>query len=245
MKKVAVIICAAGAGARFGGNKKKPFIEVGGRAAFVRSIEYFANRDDVKQILMAISPDDEELVKIKYGANLSFSGVKLCYGGSERFETVAKALQLVKDDIDLVAVHDAVRCCLTDEWVDAVIKKAGETGAAILACPVVATIKRMRDGKIVETVDRNELYEAQTPQVFDFKLLKEAFAGLDKLDKNMISDDAALVEAIGKEVSIVETDNSNIKITRRSDVAIAEAIIKSRPKPGPEGPIGPYIEAQW
>ncbi len=245
MKKVAVIICAAGAGARFGGSRRKPFIEVGGRAAFVRSIEFFANREDVKQILMAISPDDEELVKIKYGANLSFSGVKLCHGGAERFETVAKALELIKDDIDLVAVHDAVRCCLTDQWVDQVIQKAGITGGAILACPVVATIKKVRDDKIVETVDRTELFEAQTPQVFDTKLLKEAYAGLDRLDKSAISDDAALVEAMGKEIAVVETDNSNIKITRKSDVAIAEAIIKSRPKPGPQGPVGPYIEAQW
>jgi 2-C-methyl-D-erythritol 4-phosphate cytidylyltransferase len=245
MKKVAVIICAAGAGARFGGSKKKPFIEVGGRAAFVRSIDFFANRDDVKQILMAVSPDDEELVRIKYGANLSFSGVKLCYGGAERFESVAKALDLVKDDIDLVAVHDAVRCCLTDEWVDQVIRRAGETGAAILACPVVATVKRVRDGKIVETVDRTDLYEAQTPQVFDKKLLKDAFARLDKLDKSTLSDDAALIEAMQKEIAIVETDHSNIKITRKNDVPIAEAIIKSRPRPGPEGPVGPYIEAQW
>ena len=245
MKKVAVIICAAGAGARFGGSKKKPFIEVGGRAAFVRSIEFFANRDDVKQIIMAISPDDEELVKIKYGANLSFSGVKLCHGGAERFESVAKALDLVNDDIDLVAVHDAVRCCLTDQWVDQVIRRAGETGAAILACPVVATIKKVHDGIITKTVDRTGLYEAQTPQVFDRKLLKEAFAALDKLDKTAISDDAALVEALGREVAIVETDQSNIKITRKNDVPIAEAIIKARPKPAAEGPVGPYIEAQW
>jgi len=245
MNKVAVIICAAGAGARFGGSKKKPFIEVGGRAAFVRSIEFFANRDDVKQIIMAISPDDEELVKIKYGANLSFSGVKLCHGGAERFESVAKALDLVNDDIDLVAVHDAVRCCLTDQWVDQVIRRAGETGAAILACPVVATIKKVHDGIITKTVDRTGLYEAQTPQVFDRKLLKEAFAALDKLDKTAISDDAALVEALGREVAIVETDQSNIKITRKNDVPIAEAIIKARPKPAAEGPVGPYIEAQW
>ena len=245
MKKVAVIICAAGAGARFGGNKKKPFIEVGGRAAFLRSIEFFANRDDVKKIILAISPDDDELVQVKWGANLSFNNIKLCHGGEERFETVSKALQLVADDIDLIAVHDAVRCCLTDDWVDKVIKTAGDTGAAMLACPVVPTIKKVTDGKIVGTVDRTGLYEAQTPQVFDAKLLKDAYKGLDKMDKGAISDDSALVEAMGQEVAIVATDNSNIKITRKIDVAIADAIIKARPKPKPQGPTGPYIEAQW
>jgi 2-C-methyl-D-erythritol 4-phosphate cytidylyltransferase len=245
MKTVAVIICAAGDSSRFGGKKKKPFVDVAGRAAFLRSIEFFAERDDVKQVILAISPDDEELVKVKWGANLSFNGVKVCHGGAQRFETVTNALGLVGENIDLVAVHDAVRCCLRDKWVDEVIGRAGETGAAILACPVVPTVKQVEDGKIVETINRSGLYEAQTPQVFDVKLLKRAYEGLEKLDKSGISDDSVLVEALGQAVSIVETDNSNIKITRRSDVAMAEAIIKSRSKLKAKGPIGPYSEAQW
>jgi len=245
MKTVAVIICAAGDSSRFGGKKKKPFVDVAGRAAFLRSIEFFAERNDVKQVILAISPDDEELLKIKWGANLSFNGVKICHGGAQRFETVTNALELVGEDIDLVAVHDAVRCCLRDEWVNEVIGRAGETGAAILACPVVPTVKQVEGGKIVETINRSGLYEAQTPQVFDVKLLKRAYEGLEKLDKSGISDDSVLVEALGQAVSIVETDNSNIKITRRSDVAIAEAIIKSRLKLKAKGSIGPYSEAQW
>jgi 2-C-methyl-D-erythritol 4-phosphate cytidylyltransferase len=245
MKTVAVIICAAGASARFGGNKKKPFIEVAGRAAFLRSIEFFADRDDVKQTLLAISPDDDEFVKLKWGANLSFNGVKLCHGGARRFETVANTLKLVADYIDLIAVHDAVRCCLKAQWVDQVIKRAAETGAAILACPVVATIKKATNGKIVETVDRTDLYEVQTPQVFDSALLKKAYENIENVDKTTLTDDSALVEALGREVSIVQTDTSNIKITQRTDVAIAEAIIKSRPRHSPQGPTGPYIEAQW
>jgi len=245
MKRIAVIICAAGAGARFGGDRKKPFVEVGGRAAFLRSVEYFSARDDVKQILLAIAPEDEELVKIKWGAMLSFHNVKLCYGGKERFETVANALAKVGDEAELIAVHDSVRCCLTREWLDAVFAKAGQTGAAILACPVVATLKKVQNGQIIETVERANLYEAQTPQVFEAKLLKQAYASLNSLDKSKITDDAQLVEMLGHPVAIVETDHSNLKITRKNDVPIAEAIINSRPKPKPDGPIGPYIEAQW
>ena len=244
MKNVSVIVCAAGAGARFGGDRKKPFVEVGGRAAFLRSIEFFANRDDVKQILLAIAPEDEELVSIKWGAMLSFHGVKLCFGGKERFETVAKALEKVRDDAELIAVHDSVRCCLTNDWLDAVFAKAAKTGAAILACPVVATLKMVQNGQITQTVERANLYEAQTPQVFDAALLKKAYANLKTLDKSTITDDAQLVEKLGHPVAIVETDHSNLKITRKNDVPIAEAIINSRPKPKPDGPIGPYIEAQ-
>jgi 2-C-methyl-D-erythritol 4-phosphate cytidylyltransferase len=221
-------------------------VELSGRAAFIRSIELFAERDDVCQVIAAISPEDEEIVKVKWGAALAFNGVKLCFGGAERFETVAKAMELVKDEADLIAVHDAVRCCLTNDWLDELFKTAGETGAAMLACPVVATLKKVKDGMIVDTVDRSNLYEAQTPQVFDAKLLKDAYAKLESLDKTKITDDAQLVEAMGQAVHIVETDHSNIKITRKNDVAIAEAIIKSRPKPKATGPTGPYNEdAMW
>lgn len=245
MKSISVIVCAAGAGARFGGDRKKPFIEVGGRAAFLRSIEFFSNRDDVQQILLAIAPEDEELVTVKWGAMLGFHNVKLVFGGKERFETVANALKMVRDEAELIAVHDSVRCCLTNDWLDALFAKAEQTGAAILACPVTATLKKVEDGQIVETVERAKLYEAQTPQVFEAGLLKKAYSNLAKVDKRSITDDAQLVELLGHPVAIVETDHSNLKITRKNDVPIAEAIINSRPKPKPDGPLGPYIEAQW
>jgi len=244
-KNVAAIICAAGPGTRFGGKRKKPFVDVAGRAVFVRSVELFANRDDVKQILLAITPEEEELVNVKWGANLAFYNVKICFGGAERFDTVKKALKLVKDDIDLIAIHDAVRCCVKAKWIDEVIAAAAQTGAAILACPIAATIKEVKDNTILQTVDRSGLWEAQTPQVFETSLLKKAYENLEAVDKNEISDDSQLVEALGQKVTIVRTDPSNIKITRKSDIAIAEAILKSRPKPAPKGPTGPYIEAQW
>jgi 2-C-methyl-D-erythritol 4-phosphate cytidylyltransferase len=250
---IAAIICAAGSSKRFvkeqlhnlEAAKKKQFANVAGRPAFLRSIEFFAGRDNVKQIIMSIPAEDEEMFKITHGANLSFHGVKLCIGGDERFQTVAKALELVKDDIDFVAVHDAVRCCLTNKWIDDVFKAAEKYDAAMLACPVVATLKKVENGQIIETVDRKGLYEAQTPQVFKKDLLKKAYANIGKLDKSKISDDSQLIEALGHKVAIIETDSSNIKITTQADIAVAEAIIKSRPKPKPQGSVGPYYEAQW
>ena len=244
-KNVAAIICAAGPGTRFGGKRKKQFVDVDGRAVFVRSIELFANRDDVRQVLLGISKEDEEIVDVKWGANLKFFGVKTFFGGGERFDTIRTALELVADDIDLIAVHDACRCCATEQLVGDVIAAAGKSGAAIPACPVTATLKEAKDGVIARTVDRANLFEAQTPQVFEAALLRKAYANLANLDPAQVTDDAFLVEALGHEVSIVQTDSSNIKITVPSDVPIAEAILKSRPKPKPEGPIGPYIEAQW
>jgi 2-C-methyl-D-erythritol 4-phosphate cytidylyltransferase len=244
-KNVAVIVCAAGPGSRFGGKRKKQFVEVSGRAVFMRSVELFANRDDVKQVLLGISEEDEETLKINWGAKLSFYGVKVFFGGAERFETIVNAIDLIKEGIDLVAVHDACRCCATDQLVTDVIARAAETGAAIPAAPVTATIKQAQDGVIVKTVDRTGLFEAQTPQVFDLALLKRAYADLGNVDKATVTDDAFLVEAIGHEVAIVESDASNVKITRPGDLPIAEAILRSKPKPKLDGPVGPYVEAQW
>ena len=244
-KSVAAIICAAGASSRFGGKRKKAFVDVAGRAVFLRSVELFSGREDVKQVLLSIAPEDEELVNVKWGPNLQFFGVKIYLGGSERFDTVRKGIELVRDDIDLIAVHDACRCCVTEKIVEASIVAAGESGAAIPACAVTATIKQVKDNAISKTVDRSDLYEAQTPQVFSAELLRKAYANLDNLDKSSISDDAQLVETLGHKVTIVEADSSNIKITHATDIAIAAAIIKSRPKPVPEGPIGPYADAIW
>ena len=244
-KNIGVIICAAGAGSRFGGKRNKALVDVAGRAAFLRSVELFTSRDDIKQVLLAIAPEDEELVTVKWGPNLKFYDVQICFGGAERFDTVTKALELIKDNIDLIAVHDAVRCCVTKKWIDDCFAVAAKTGAAMLACPVSATIKKVKDNVITETVDRSGLYEAQTPQVFEASLLKKAYENLKNLDKNKISDDSQLIEALGHKVSIVETDSSNIKITQKNDIAIAQAILKTRAKAIPKGYIGPYAEAEW
>ena len=244
-EKVGVIICAGGASERFGGKRKKPFVDVAGRAVFLRSVELFANREDVKQILLAITAEDEELVEVKWGANLKFFNVQTCIGGAERCDTVKNALKLIRDDIDLIAVHDAVRCCVKQSWIDEVLDRAAETGAAILASPVVATLKKVESRQVIETVQRDGLYEAQTPQVFKAELLKRAYNNITEFTKSAISDDAQLVEGLGHKIAIVETDSSNIKITHRNDIAIAEAILRSRPKPKPQGPMGPYIEAKW
>ena len=244
-KKIAVIICAAGPGSRFAGKKKKQFTDIAGRAVFIRSLELFTNRDDVKQVILAISPEDQELVEVKWGPNLKFFGVKVCLGGAERFETVSNALEHVSDDVELVAIHDAARCCVTSEVIDKVFTTAAETSAAIPACPVIPTIKKGADNKIIKTIDRSDLYEAQTPQVFELSLLKKAYDNLENLDKAKISDDAQLVEALGEEVTIVPSDSSNIKITYPMDIHIAEAIIKNRRKSVPKGYAGPYSEAKW
>jgi len=175
---------------------------------------------------------------------MAFMNIQIVDGGSERFESVASALQQVKPEAEFIAIHDAVRPCLTEEMVDAVFAKAEKTGAAVLAVPIRDTIKRVDAQQAVQaTMPREGLWLAQTPQVFRKDWLVEAYAARQKLGKD-ITDDSQLVEAAGHTVHVVEGSASNIKITAKRDLFLAEAILKSRPKPKPTGPAHPFAEEE-
>ena len=244
MSRIAVILPAAGRSSRFSGREKKPFANLDGRAVWLRTAELFVTRNDVCQCLLLIAPEDRDLFRSRYAANLAFMDIQLVDGGAERFESVANALKLVKDDADLIAIHDAVRPCVTSEAIDAVFTRAAQTGAAILAVPVAETIKRVDDKKQVQgTQPRKGLWLAQTPQVFRRDWLLSAYAERAKLGAD-VTDDAQLVEAAGHPVHIVEGSASNIKITMQSDLALARAILQSRPAPKPSGPAHPFAEEE-
>lgn len=247
MSTFAVILPAAGQSRRFHDKAyKKPFAPLGGRAVWLHSAERFMNRADVKQVIVAISPEDRELFDLKFGANIAILGVQVIEGGEHRTDTVQRALEKVKDEIDFVAVHDAARPCIADPWIDAVFCAAERDGAAILAAPVSATLKRAgkqgagstehgakqnvtpRSLHITETVNREGLWEAQTPQVFRRELLIEAYA---KRGREPVTDDAQLIERLGKPVTIVPCSQLNIKITTRDDLKLAEQVLKVLPKP--------------
>ncbi|MDZ4656320.1 MAG: 2-C-methyl-D-erythritol 4-phosphate cytidylyltransferase [Bythopirellula sp.] len=238
MPKVAVIMPAAGASRRFRDqNYKKPFAPLAGRAVWLHSAEKFLNRADVKQVIVVISPEDTEEFNRKFGANIAIMGIEVCRGGKERADSVENALARVKADIDLVAIHDAARPCLVDKWIDEVFAAAERDGAAILAVPEPATLKKVAQGKIVETVSREAVWQAQTPQVFRRDLLLKAYAS--RGGKNA-TDDAALVEQLGHPVTIVEGSPLNLKITTRDDLKLAEQVLKVLPKPKLDGFTNPF-----
>ena len=244
MPKFSVIVPAAGRSERFGGDDKKVFAKLDGRPVFLRTLERFVTRPDVCQTILAVAQDDLDRVKSSYGANLGFMNVQLVAGGNQRFETVAAALKTIMDDAAFVAVHDAARPCVSDAQIDAVFAEAVNSGAAILAAPVTATLKRVSGAKVIEeTVARQSLVEAQTPQVFRRELIVEAYAQSPQSDDD-ITDDAQLVERTGHPVAIVDSDASNLKITTKADLRLAAAILKARPaKRAPR--LGAFEEAQW
>lgn len=230
MAKFAVILPAAGKSSRFKDDHyKKPFATLDGRAVWMHAAEKFLNREDCAQVLLVVSPADREMFDLKFSANVALLGVEVVNGGAERYDSVQNALARVKPDIEFVAIHDAARPCIANEWISAVFDQAKATGAAILAIPVTGTLKRVgANHAIEETVSRANLWEAQTPQVFRRELLLEAYA---KRDGFNATDDAQLVERIGQSVTVVAGSPLNIKLTTKGDLRMAEACLKALPKP--------------
>ncbi len=242
MVKVSVIVPGAGAGRRFGGRGNKIFQRLKGQPVFIRTLEAFTLRDDVCQTQLVVSTEDMDEIKERFGGNLGFMNVAVTVGGATRADSVRNALSNVSDEAELICVHDAVRPCIAAPWIDAVFEKAEKTGAAILAYPLHGTLKNVGEGDVIcETLSRAGLWEAQTPQVFRKDLLIKAYEG----DLFGATDDARLVEAIGHPVSVVMGDPRNIKITTAGDLAMAESVIKSLPKPKPKGGFDhPFAESR-
>jgi 2-C-methyl-D-erythritol 4-phosphate cytidylyltransferase len=239
MARFGVILVAAGRSSRFhDANYKKPFAPLAGRPVWLHAVEKFTDRDDVKQVVIVVAPEDREAFLEKFGANLAFMGISLAEGGDERADSVKAGLEKLDPEIEYVAIHDAARPCLVSEWIDEVFAAGVKTGAAILATPVVSTLKRVgADHTITETVDRTGLWQAQTPQVFAREVLEKAFAAAGS---RSATDEAGLVEATGHPVTVVPGSPINFKITTREDLRLAEQAMKALPKPKLSGPAHPF-----
>ncbi len=240
MAKFAVILPAAGKSSRFNNPQyKKPFIPLGDRAVWLHAAERFVNRPDVCSLTVVVSPQDREYFDSRFSSNLIFLGIRVVEGGAERADSVERALAEVPEEADFVCVHDAARPCLAAEWIDAVFSAAVEHGAAILAAPIHGTIKRVQGRSIVETVPRGGLWEAQTPQVFRTDWLRQAYAGRQGFAS---TDDAQLVERLGKPVTVVPCSPLNLKITTTDDLRLAEQALKVLPKPKLDRPAHPFAD---
>jgi 2-C-methyl-D-erythritol 4-phosphate cytidylyltransferase len=242
MAKFAVILPAAGKSTRFSGREKKPFALLDGRAVWLRTAELFVTRDDVAKTLLVLNPDDRETFQIKFQANIAFMNIQLVDGGAERFESVANAVAALPEGVDYVAVHDSVRPCVTTDLVDRLFDAVKRFGAVIPAVRVADTVKQVSPDQVVTgTPPRDNLWLAQTPQVFQLDLLREAYARRSQVAAP-ITDDAQLIESLGVKVHVLEGEPTNIKITTSQDLRLAEAILQSRPKPKAKGPIHPFAD---
>lgn len=240
--KVVVIIPAAGLGTRMAappsaktrkGAPSKQFTELGGTPILIHTLRKFASSPRVTEIFVALRENEiagfrERLEK--EARDILQKKIDLVIGGEHRQQSVANALAAVSaGDEDIVLVHDAVRPFVTPEIIDEVIQRAAKYGAAIAGLPAVDTVKqveRTADGALVTaTIPRERVVMAQTPQGFQYPVLKKAFDEA-AADGFMGTDEASLVERSGHEVAVVMGSPRNIKITTPGDMELAEFYLR-------------------
>lgn len=224
-RKNIALIPAAGIGARFGADKPKQYVEIGGKTVLEHTVCIFQNHPSIDMTVVVVSPEDV----LADGFQTAFAGVEVWkIGGRTRAETVrngvAKLLETgLAAETDNILVHDAARCCLPSEALTRLIEQAGNVEqGGILAIPVADTLKRAEGGQISATADRSGLWQAQTPQLFRAGLLCRALAA-ENLEG--ITDEASAVEKLGIRPLLVQGDARNLKLTQPQDAYIVRLLL--------------------
>jgi 2-C-methyl-D-erythritol 4-phosphate cytidylyltransferase len=217
------IIVAAGRGERMGASRPKAFLDLAGQPLLLRSALAFEAAPSVDAIVAVVPAAEIEAARAILAPLRKLRAVVA--GGSRRQDSVLEGLKQAPDGFaGAVLVHDAARPLVDVPLVEGVVRAAAETGAALPVLPLVDTIKRVRDGRVVETVDRAELGGAQTPQGFRFALLVEAYEAAFR-DRVALTDEAMAVERLGRPVQAVPGSPLNKKITTAEDLAWAEGVL--------------------
>jgi len=218
-----VVIPAAGSGKRLGAGKNKLLIDLLGRPLIAHTLQVFENDGECEGIILVIKKAEESQFKAiakQYG----FSKIKgFIAGGNERQDSVRHGLMQLHGD-GVVLIHDGARPFVSHELIHRLVRSAEQAGSAILAVPLKDTVKKVIGDQIQETINRDYLWAAQTPQAFRLPVILEAHQKAHQLDY-MATDDAALVEWMGQKVNVVYGDYRNFKITTPEDLSLAEYYI--------------------
>ncbi len=207
------------------GTSRKQFMLLEGSPILLHTIRKFASFPDLSEIVVALRAEDIDWVRELLRAELFGTPVRLVEGGDSRQESVEHALAALDAGTELVAVHDAVRPFIEHSVLEKVFAEAELTGAAIVGIVPVDTVKQVHRNKIRQTIPRERLILAQTPQVFRFDLLKSAFAKARE-DAFAGTDESSLVERLDQvEVSVVPGSDRNLKITKPSDMDLARLFL--------------------
>ncbi len=226
MKKTAVIIAAAGSGARLGLRTKKPFILLKGHPLVSYTLRAFEDAEDIDAIVVAgeaVCINRLQAVVKKYRIK---KVIDIVPGGDTRQESVRNALRRVPSDYGTILIHDGGRPFVDKGIISRCITAAKRYGAAIAAIPANDTIKFVYCNNIIKnTMDRSKLFRAQTPQAFKREIIEKAFS---RKDIAKATDDSMLVEALGGRVRVVEGSYKNIKVTTREDLMVAGVLLSRR-----------------
>jgi 2-C-methyl-D-erythritol 4-phosphate cytidylyltransferase/2-C-methyl-D-erythritol 2,4-cyclodiphosphate synthase len=215
------IVVAGGEGTRLGADVPKAFVRLGGRPLLARSIDLFEDHPAVDRMVLVVPAGWDEPASLLADELAAGKVAAALPGGETRALSVAAGLAQVAADAEAILVHDAARPFASAELVDRVLAALGEHDGAIPALPVTDTVKRVREGVVAETLDRDELRAVQTPQAFRAAALRRAFSGSSDAVREA-TDCASLVEAAGFAVAAVNGEAGNEKITTPDDLARAQ-----------------------
>ena len=223
---LSAIIVAAGTSRRMGFDKL--FAEIVGKPVIAHSLNAFARTQSVNEIVVVAQEDrHRDIEQIVRDENLN-NVRAIVRGGEHRHDSVRAGLETVSGDAEYIAVHDAARPLVTPQQIEHVFEKCRYFGAASLAEPIRDTVKRADvDLRVAQSVDRHELYAMQTPQIFERKILEQAYQVVSE-KMLLVTDEVSAVELIGRKAALVVNDEFNFKITYPRDLSLAGFILRQR-----------------
>jgi len=227
--KVAALIAAAGKGERMGGEVEKQFRLLGGKPLLSHTLAAFEETSEIDTVILIVPPGREEFCRQAVVAREGFRKVaRIVTGAESRQGSVQAGFRWLAPDIDIVVVHDGARPFVTPALIRAGIDAAARYGGAVVAIPESDTLKRVSgEGVVLETVARQQLWRAQTPQAFQRQILQEALEFAERYQLTG-TDEASLVESVPHQVWIVPGSSWNLKITTPDDLLLAELMVAQR-----------------
>jgi 2-C-methyl-D-erythritol 4-phosphate cytidylyltransferase len=229
--KVAALIVAAGSGQRMNRKTPKQFLKLAGKPILAHTLEVFEKSGAIEEIVLVVPRYLLEYCRKKIINKYDLKKVTvLVSGGKQRQDSVYEGLKKIGDRCQAVIIHDGVRPFVSRRMIEESIKSVKKNGAVIFALPAKETVKRVdKTGEVIATLRREELVLVQTPQVFKVKLIRTAYQKAFN-EQFYGTDDAMLVERLGKKVKVLSGSDINIKITTAHDLGMAEAIMAARKK---------------
>jgi len=221
------IIVAAGTGSRMNSVIPKQFLKVGGKPVLYHTIIKFDKAKYVKEIILVISPEYIDSKELEESIPKQLSKTfKIVQGGDTRQQSVKNGLDQVSPDIPIVMTHDGVRPLIEPQMIDKAVIQCGKKDGVIFAIPAMDTLKEVENNIIKKSLDRDKIWQMQTPQVFKKEILQQGFDLAEK-DNFFSTDEASLVERLGIAIHIIQGKKSNIKLTVKEDIQIVEALLKN------------------
>lgn len=223
-----VIIVAAGTGSRMKANINKQFIKLNDKEIITYTIEKFYNNKNINDIVIVVKEDEVEFFKKEILDKYNFNNIKIAYGGKERQDSVYNGIKVLDKNCKYVLVHDGARPFVNEDIINRSLEEVQKYKSVVVGVPVKDTIKVVNNNNyIVDTPNRSTLWSVQTPQTFDYSVIKRAYE--DAFDNNFYgTDDAMLVERIGYTVKMIYGSYNNIKVTTTEDIDIGIQILNSK-----------------